>query len=119
MQVKEHNPNDTMTTHIIISILLQIEGDALTKTARENWAAEVQPAFKPGLVASIYKGELGGGKEAPPKLRRVMLLEISQYLEKYLIPNFSEVSSPSTPFVEDGASLKAVTLHEDLPHFPL
>lgn len=75
-----------------MAFLVQIESDSLTKTARENWAGETSAAYKPELVASIYATELHGGKPQPPKLRRIMLLEISQYLENYLIPHFSEVS---------------------------
>ncbi len=69
----------------------QIESDSLTKTARENWAAEEPAAYSAELVAKIYAAELNGGKPQPPKLRRIMLLEISQYLENYLIPHFSQV----------------------------
>jgi hypothetical protein len=74
-------------------ILVQIEKDSLTKTARKNWSegATGTPGFKPGLVAAIYRDELQGSKLEPPKLRRIMLLEISQYLENYLIPNCTQV----------------------------
>ena len=70
---------------------MQIESDTLTKTARENWSGDKKPAFQPSLVMNIYKNELHGSKLDPPKLRRIMLLEISQYLENYLIPSCSEV----------------------------
>ena len=61
--------------------------------ADENWSAAAQlrgqlPAFNPTLVEEIYKRELNGISKVPPKLKRVMLLEISQYLENYLWPNF-------------------------------
>jgi hypothetical protein len=39
-------------------------------------------------VAYIYRGELGGESIRSPSFRRVMLLEVSQYLENYLWPNF-------------------------------
>lgn len=72
---------------------MQIAGDSLTKVADENWSAAAQirgqlPAFNPTLVDEIYKRELNGNSKLPPKLKRVMLLEISQYLENYLWPNF-------------------------------
>ena len=76
---------------------VQIEADSLTKTANQNWSMQArnkakQPPFKPDLVVSIYNNELYGSKPEPPKLKRIMMLEISQYLENYLIPNFGPVS---------------------------
>lgn len=46
------------------------------------------PAFDPKIVTDIYSQELGGGGQKPAKLKRIMLLEISQYLENYLWPHF-------------------------------
>jgi intron-binding protein aquarius len=73
--------------------VLQIAADELTKVADANWSSAAQsakaaPKFLPELVDAIYKKELGGGGSHPPKLKRVMLLEISQYLENYLWPHF-------------------------------
>ena len=75
---------------------LQIQDDKLTKIARKNWSPEVQqggpkvelPAFDPKIVTDIYRLELGGGGQKSAKLKRIMLLEISQYLENYLWPHF-------------------------------
>jgi len=50
------------------------------------------------LVGAIYRDELQGSKLEPPKLRRIMLLEISQYLENYLIPNCTQVRTRIFPF---------------------
>jgi intron-binding protein aquarius len=66
----------------------------LTKLSAENWAnagADGKPAaaFNPELVNTIYNDELGGSSDQPPGLKRVMMLEVSQYLENYLWPNFS------------------------------
>ena len=77
---------------------MQIAADRLTKVAEENWAAAAQkaekpPSFRPELVQEIYKRELGGGAPSPPKLKRIMMLEISQYLENYLWPHFDEEAS--------------------------
>ena len=71
---------------------MQIEADELTKVAKENWSNEARtgappPSFRPDLVEKIYAAELGGGPAAQ-RLKRVMLLEISQYLENYLWPHF-------------------------------
>ncbi len=65
--------------------------------AKENWSNEVRaavppPPFRPDLVEKIYAAELGGGA-ATQRLKRVMLLEISQYLENYLWPNFDAATA--------------------------
>lgn len=68
--------------------LIQIQQDRLTEIANSNWGRE-EALFKPELVASIYNTELKvtrGPKHV--RLQRVMVLEIGQYLEKYLWPNF-------------------------------
>lgn len=70
----------------------EIERDKLTKIAAANWssaALEKNVGFNADLVIEIYKTELKvarGNKSVP--LQRAMVLEISQYLEKYLWPNF-------------------------------
>ncbi|PNW82948.1 hypothetical protein CHLRE_06g300750v5 [Chlamydomonas reinhardtii] len=73
--------------------LTEIAEDKLTKTAKQEWSNEARaqenpPAFKPELVQTIYKQELGGASKRAPGHKRIMLLEISQYLENYLWPNF-------------------------------
>lgn len=72
--------------------LKEIATDRLTRIAQDNWLSNAPgikaAAFKPELVVDIYKEELGGGDSTAPSLRRVVLLEISQYLEKYLWPHF-------------------------------
>ena len=72
--------------------LEEIQKDNVTKIAAENWsptAVENNVSFNPDLVREIYASELevkSGNKSVP--LHRAMLLEISQYLERYLWPNF-------------------------------
>lgn len=44
-------------------------------------------------MTEVYKRELGGSSVHPPKLKRVMLLEISQYLENYLWPHFDAATA--------------------------
>ncbi|KAJ0987357.1 hypothetical protein J5N97_005713 [Dioscorea zingiberensis] len=74
--------------------LLEIQRDRLTKIAAANWSRSagadppVRP-FDPDLVKEIYDTELlvSGGRKTVP-LHRVMILEVSQYLENYLWPNF-------------------------------
>ena len=85
-----------LLTYSPLLLSLQIQDDKLTKIARQNWSPEVQqgglrvelPAFDPKIVTDIYSQELGGGGQRPAKLKRIMLLEISQYLENYLWPHF-------------------------------
>jgi Intron-binding protein aquarius N-terminus len=70
----------------------QIAADKLTKIAEENWSTEAsrhKVAFNPSIVDSVYDTELHGKRDTPPRLKRIMLLEISQYLESYLWPNFN------------------------------
>lgn len=79
---------------------MQIAADQLTKVAEENWSTAARsapkpPIFRPELVLEVYKRELGGSSIHPPKLKRVMLLEISQYLENYLWPHFDASSASS------------------------
>lgn len=77
---------------------MQINADPLSQIATASWSAaalgsEQQPAFQPELVQQIYKEHLGGAAGQPPGLRKVMLLEISQYLENYLWPNFDAANA--------------------------
>ncbi|KAG1668022.1 hypothetical protein FOA52_006555 [Chlamydomonas sp. UWO 241] len=72
-----------------------IETDKLTKVAAQSWSAsgEAKTPFAPALVTAIYNDELGGSGKAAPALRSVMVLEISQYLEAYLWPNFGAATA--------------------------
>ncbi|KAI4358024.1 hypothetical protein L6164_001935 [Bauhinia variegata] len=74
--------------------LSEIQRDRLTKIAEANWLRtgdlnEHKKPFDPELVKKIYETELlvTEGKRTVP-LQRVMILEVSQYLENYLWPNF-------------------------------
>ena len=74
--------------------LLEIQRDRLTKIAEANWSkagedSKPKKPFDPKLVKEIYETELvvSGGRKTVP-LQRVMILEVSQYLENYLWPNF-------------------------------
>ncbi|KAK4424856.1 RNA helicase aquarius [Sesamum alatum] len=87
----ESRPVSNVPSSITLS---EIQRDRLTKIAAENWAKTVDSVpkkpFSPDLVNEIYYTELtvkGGRKPVP--LQRVMILEVSQYLENYLWPNFS------------------------------
>ncbi|KAK7308329.1 hypothetical protein VNO77_41931 [Canavalia gladiata] len=79
--------------------LSEIQRDRLTKIAEANWlkggdAARPKEAFDPELVHKIYETELlvkEGSKPVP--LQRVMILEVSQYLENYLWPHFDPLTA--------------------------
>ncbi|XP_028795937.1 RNA helicase aquarius [Neltuma alba] len=87
----EAKPGATLPSTITLS---EIQRDRLTKIAEANWLITGDPArpknlFDPELVKKIYETELlvkEGHKPVP--LQRVMILEVSQYLENYLWPNF-------------------------------
>ena len=79
-------------------LLMQIAGDSLTNVADENLAGATNrpggpPGLNPALVEEIYKRQLAGNSKVPAKLKRIMLLEISQYLENYLWPHFDAGTS--------------------------
>ena len=60
--------------------LLEIESDPITKLAEKHWAKEGGPtAFDPAVVTKIWENHL---VRSDFNLRKVMLLEFSQYLEK-------------------------------------
>ncbi|KAG2540362.1 RNA helicase aquarius-like isoform X1 [Panicum virgatum] len=71
--------------------LLDIQRDRLTRVAAEHWSTPAAAsAFDADLVREIYATELrveGRGRKTVP-LHRVMILEVSQYLENYLWPHF-------------------------------
>lgn len=55
---------------------------------------EEKKPFNPDLVKEIYETELLVKKgRKPVPLQRVMILEVSQYLENYLWPNFDHQSA--------------------------
>ncbi|KAF3577400.1 hypothetical protein DY000_02035589, partial [Brassica cretica] len=71
--------------------LSEIQQDRLTKIAEESWTRTGGgKPFDPEVVKEIYAAELkvAGGGRKPVPLQRVMVLEVSQYLENYLWPNF-------------------------------
>ncbi|GAA0161608.1 RNA helicase [Lithospermum erythrorhizon] len=88
--VSEAKPGSNLPNSIT---LIEIQKDRLTKIATENWSigadSDSEKGFSPELVKKIYDTELtvkGGRKSVP--LQRVMILEVSQYLENYLWPYF-------------------------------
>ncbi|KAE8671002.1 xanthoxin dehydrogenase-like [Hibiscus syriacus] len=77
--------------------LSEIQRDQLTRIAAANWlksgGSNPDKLFDPQLVKEIYEAELtvkseGKSQRKTVPLQRVMILEVSQYLENYLWPNF-------------------------------
>lgn len=64
----------------------QISSDRITQLAKQYWTPrEGKKPFKPQIIDDIYRKEIKGSKFS---VKRVMLLEFSQYLENYLWTNF-------------------------------
>ena len=68
----------------------QIQSDRLTKYAREYWSpqtAKTHSDYSADVIEDIYKVDLTTKQGS--NVRRVMMLEFSQYMENYLWPNFT------------------------------
>uniref|UniRef100_A0A182MNY7 RNA helicase aquarius N-terminal domain-containing protein n=1 Tax=Anopheles culicifacies TaxID=139723 RepID=A0A182MNY7_9DIPT len=66
----------------------QINADEITFLANRFWApdtANAHEAYNPQIIEDIYRKEICDTRHS---LRRIMMLEFSQYLENYLWPNF-------------------------------
>ncbi|KAF6024345.1 AQR [Bugula neritina] len=67
----------------------QLESDVISQLAAENWSGSTAKSFSSEIVENIYTNELGA-------VKKVMMLEVSQYLEKYLwkfyVPHKSSLS---------------------------
>ena len=71
----------------------QMMHDRLSKLAVANWceaALKKNVKFDLNLVKKVYKNDL---EENDFGTKRIMLLEFSQYLENYLWPNYSPITS--------------------------
>eukprot|EP00958_Prasinococcus_capsulatus_P000826 scaffold63_cov366-Prasinococcus_capsulatus_cf.AAC.1 len=99
--------------------LQQIAADSLTVLAQQHWdpAAVSTPRYDAALVRQIYEEELlpeamrgvasaddpsaaGNGGAEPPQ-RRAQVLEISQYLERYLLPAFAGAAAEGSAGGDD------------------
>ena len=58
--------------------------------AEEHWRGSKTKPWDPALVTKLYKEELLPSNFA---LNKVMILEYSQYLEKYLWPNYDPLKA--------------------------
>ncbi|KAL4586293.1 hypothetical protein LXL04_010929 [Taraxacum kok-saghyz] len=102
--VPERPPESKPGTNLPSSMtLVEIQRDRLTKIADANWSKAAsdneKPPFSAELVKEIYETELlvkedkTGRMRRTVPLQRVMILEVSQYLENYLWPNFDPEKS--------------------------
>ncbi|KAG7202601.1 hypothetical protein KM043_009791 [Ampulex compressa] len=77
--VKSNNPAPTVE---------QINADRITQLANKYWAphtTDTHLPFNPQIVEDIYVQEICASKFS---IRRIMMLEFSQYLENFLWPNY-------------------------------
>ncbi|XP_076656944.1 RNA helicase aquarius [Halictus rubicundus] len=78
--VKSNNPAPTVE---------QINADRITQLANKYWAPHTTDShlpFNPQIVEDIYVQEICASKFS---IRRIMMLEFSQYLENFLWPNYN------------------------------
>jgi intron-binding protein aquarius len=71
----------------------QIQSDRLTKFANQYWSPQTNKQhldYSADVIEDIYKVDLNTPES---NIRRVMMLEFSQYLENYLWPNFDDKAS--------------------------
>ncbi|XP_047537056.1 RNA helicase aquarius [Vanessa atalanta] len=73
---------------IPLPTLSQINADRITLLANQYWSPQTKDDHLPyddAIVESIYQAEILGSSFA---VRRIMMLEFSQYLENYLWPHY-------------------------------
>ncbi|KAJ8912547.1 hypothetical protein NQ315_006618 [Exocentrus adspersus] len=71
----------------------QIISDRITQLAEKYWSPNSQEqhlAFDPDVIEDIYMQDIRGSNFS---IRRIMVLEFSQYLENYLWPNYKPGAS--------------------------
>ncbi|XP_076151695.1 RNA helicase aquarius isoform X1 [Alosa pseudoharengus] len=84
---------DSRVKKIAAPSVSQINAEYVTQLANKYWAPLVKKKlpFDPKVIEDIYQNEIQKSKFA---IRKIMLLEFSQYLENYLWVNYTpEVSS--------------------------
>ncbi|XKL64533.1 hypothetical protein PGB90_004619 [Kerria lacca] len=87
---KENEKSKNKTTAPTVD---QIISDRITQLASQYWAPNSEGLhlqFNPGIIEDIYFKEIVQSKFS---IRRVMMLEFSQYLENYLWPNYKRNES--------------------------
>ena len=86
-----------------------LAADPITRLAATHWAPGRPPSpFDPALVARLWAEELGGGCPAPPPRRRAVVLELSQFLEAYLILHWPPLSTSPPSYAHTMATVALV-----------
>ncbi|KAF2905333.1 hypothetical protein ILUMI_00835 [Ignelater luminosus] len=80
---------------IIAPTVEQLNADRITQLAEKYWAphsSENHVPFDPEIIEDIYMQDIRGSNFS---IRRIMVLEFSQYMENYLWPNYHPGASHS------------------------
>lgn len=75
----------------------ELKSDVVIALAEKTWglSAPGGTKFDPRIVTRLYRSELATPRRSSAALRRIQILEVSQYLERYLWPYFDpETASP-------------------------
>ncbi|XP_030764098.1 RNA helicase aquarius [Sitophilus oryzae] len=78
---------------IVTPTVQQIQTDRITQLAEKYWAphtVENHFEFEPNVIEDIYMTDIRGSNFS---IRRIMVLEFSQYLENFLWPNYKPGAS--------------------------
>lgn len=73
----------------------QISADRVTFLAQQYWSPDTKDShlpYDPQVIQDVYQSEV---KATDFETRRIVVLELSQYLENYVWPNYSENASPA------------------------
>lgn len=85
----------TESSTVVAPTVQQIIADRITELAEKYWAPhsiDKHLEFNPDVIEDIYMQDIRGSNFS---IRRIMILEFSQYLENYLWPNYSPKASYS------------------------
>ncbi len=77
----------------------EIVKDKLTFLSLENWGPESKANFSDDIVKQLFASEVVDPSSGRVNTSRVMLLELSQYLERYLWPNWDPLKSSQEHFL--------------------
>jgi len=72
----------------------ELNEDNVTQVAREYWLPSTSghhKPFDPNIIQAVYDREI---RATNFNVKRIVVLELSQYFESYLWPNYSESSTP-------------------------
>ncbi|KAK3865594.1 hypothetical protein Pcinc_028805 [Petrolisthes cinctipes] len=73
----------------------QISADRVTFLAQQYWSPDTRDShlpYDPQVIEDVYQSEV---RATDFSTRRIVVLELSQYLENYVWPNYSDKASPA------------------------